>query len=238
MRAPTQAVPAEAGPGGDALMARIGVAARAAARPLALAAPQCKTDALNAAAARIEQRTPAILTANRRDRAEAEGRGLRGAMLDRLTLTEERLAAVAEGVRAVAALPDPVGEVVAESIAEFDDPVGGVIAEWERPNGLRIQRVRVPLGVIGIIYESRPNVTADAGALCLKSGNPAILRGGSESFHTSAVLHECLAAGLTAPAWWKGWRRRGCRPQPYSESRPRIAKPWGSCCESWASIWM
>ena len=164
-------------------MARIGATARAAARPLALADPRRKTEALDAAAARVEQRTPAILTANRRDRAEAEGRGLRGSMLDRLTLTKERLAAVAEGVRAVAALPDPVGEVV---------------AEWTRPNGLRIQRVRVPLGVVGVIYESRPNVTADAGALCLKSGNPAILRGGSESFHTSAVLHECLAAGLAA----------------------------------------
>ena len=104
-------------------------------------------------------------------------------MLDRLQLDAKRVEAMARGIEEIAALPDPIGTV---------------IAEWTRPNGLRIQRVRVPLGVIGIIYESRPNVTADAGALCLKSGNPVILRGGSESRHSSAAIHACLVAGLEA----------------------------------------
>jgi glutamate-5-semialdehyde dehydrogenase len=113
----------------------------------------------------------------------ARERDLGGAMLDRLALTDERIEAMAKGV---------------EEIAALDDPVGRSMADWERPNGLRISRVRVPLGVIGIIYESRPNVTADAGALCLKSGNAAILRGGSESFHSSGAIHGCLAEGLRA----------------------------------------
>ncbi len=122
-----------------------------------------------------------ILAANAKDMAAARQKGLSAAMLDRLQLNAERVAAMADGLLAIDALNDPVGEV---------------IADWQRPNGLRIQRVRVPLGVIGIIYESRPNVTADAGGLCLKSGNAVILRGGSESFHSSRAIHACLVAGL------------------------------------------
>ncbi len=113
----------------------------------------------------------------------ATERGLSAAMLDRLELDAKRIESMARGI---------------EAIAELPDPIGSVSAEWTRPNGMRIQRVRVPLGVIGIIYESRPNVTADAGALCLKSANPVILRGGSESRHSSAAIHECLVAGLRA----------------------------------------
>ena len=125
--------------------------------------------------------TPAILEANAADMAAAEEKELSGAMLDRLRLDEGRVAAMASGVRQIAGAPDPVGEV---------------IAAWERPNGLKIRRVRTPLGVIGVIFESRPNVTADAGALCVKAGNAAILRAGSESFHSSRSIHACLSAGL------------------------------------------
>jgi glutamate-5-semialdehyde dehydrogenase len=162
-------------------MAALGRRAREAARVLANATTEQKNDALRAAARRMRQDMADILTANSADMAAARQRDLSSAMLDRLLLTEERIEAMAAGL---------------EAIAELDDPVGGIIAEWERPNGLRIARVRVPLGVIGIIYESRPNVTADAGALCLKSGNAAILRGGSESYHSSHAIHACLAAGL------------------------------------------
>ncbi|MBL8224567.1 MAG: glutamate-5-semialdehyde dehydrogenase [Chromatiales bacterium] len=166
-----------------ALMRPLGERARAAARTLAQAAPEQKATALAAAAQALMDRAPAILEANARDMAGAQARGLSGAMLDRLFLDDRRIAAMARGIDDVRALPDPIGTV---------------LAEWTRPNGLRIQRVRVPLGVIGIIYESRPNVTADAGALCLKSGNAVILRGGSESFHSSTAIHACLAAGLAA----------------------------------------
>jgi glutamate-5-semialdehyde dehydrogenase len=152
------------------LMAPIGRAAVAAADVLALASAEQKNAALAAAAAG-------------RDMKAAEAAGLSGAMLDRLKLDAGRVEAMAKGVEQVIALADPVGTV---------------IAEWQRPNGLRIQRVRVPLGVIGIIYESRPNVTCDAGALCLKSGNAAILRGGSESHHSSGAIHACLVDGLRA----------------------------------------
>jgi glutamate-5-semialdehyde dehydrogenase len=138
-----------------------------------------------AAAAALRARASEVLAANDRDVAGARGAGLGGAMLDRLQLDPARVAAMAAGVEQIAALPDPVGTVS---------------AEWTRPNGLRIQRVRVPLGVIGIIYESRPNVTCDAGALCLKSGNAAILRGGSESHHSSTAIHACLLEGLRAAA--------------------------------------
>jgi glutamate-5-semialdehyde dehydrogenase len=124
-----------------------------------------------------------ILDANARDMAFGREKGLTAAMLDRLALDEERIEGIAKGLEAVAALKDPVGDIM---------------ADWERPNGLRIERVRVPLGVIGVIYESRPNVTADAGALCLKAGNAAILRGGSESFHSSHAIHDCLVEGLSA----------------------------------------
>jgi glutamate-5-semialdehyde dehydrogenase len=164
-----------------ALMAPIGRAAVEAARVLALAPTGQKNAALAAAASALRTRADEILAANARDMKAAAAAGVGGAMLDRLKLDVSRVEAMAQGVEQVAALPDPVGTVS---------------AEWTRPNGLRIQRVRVPLGVIGIIYESRPNVTCDAGALCLKSGNAAILRGGSESHHSSAAIHACLVDGL------------------------------------------
>jgi glutamate-5-semialdehyde dehydrogenase len=166
-----------------ALMQDIGARAREAAGDLAFAPSAAKRAALEAAAAAIRAREGEILAANAEDMEHGRGRGLGPAMLDRLLLTPERVAAMAEAVEAIAAQKDPVGEV---------------IAEWERPSGLRIRRVRTPLGVIGVIYESRPNVTADAGALCLKSGNAVILRGGSESFHSSRAIHACLAEGLRA----------------------------------------
>jgi glutamate-5-semialdehyde dehydrogenase len=168
-----------------ALMRSIGEAAVAASAPLARADTACRNAALLAAAAAIRARKAAILAANALDMQAARAGGLQPAMLDRLLLDDKRTEAMARGLEDIAALPDPVGSVS---------------AEWTRPNGLRIQRVRVPLGVIGIIYESRPNVTADAGALCLKSGNPVILRGGSESRHSSAAIHACLVAGLEAAA--------------------------------------
>ncbi|MDE0001246.1 MAG: glutamate-5-semialdehyde dehydrogenase [Rhodospirillaceae bacterium] len=164
-------------------MMSLGAAAREAARELARVDSESKVRALRAAAAAMRSRAPAILEANARDMEAGRRKGLTAAMLDRLALDGQRVEATARGV---------------ESIADFDDPVGGVIAEWERPNGLRIQRVRVPLGVIGIIYESRPNVTADAGALCLKSGNAVILRGGTEAAHSNAAIHACLVEGLEA----------------------------------------
>ena len=167
----------------EALMAPIGRAAVAAAQALALATTAQKNAALAAAAQALRARAADILEANARDTKAGEAAGLSGAMLDRLRLDEARIEAMANGVTQIEALPDPVGTV---------------IAEWQRPNGLRIQRVRVPLGVIGIIYESRPNVTCDAGALCLKAGNAAILRGGSESHHSSGAIHACLVDGLRA----------------------------------------
>ena len=164
-------------------MDALGEAARAAATMLARCRSDQCNDALLQAAAAIRQNVSEILSANSNDMQSAESRGLGSAMLDRLMLDEERVESMARGLEAVAALPDPVGKV---------------LAEWEQPNGLKIQRVSVPLGVIGIIYESRPNVTADAAALCLKSGNAVILRGGSESFHSSQAIHQCLIAGLIA----------------------------------------
>jgi glutamate-5-semialdehyde dehydrogenase len=154
-----------------------------AAQALAAADTDAKNGALQAAAAAILNSADAIKAANTEDLAFAEQKGLSGSMTDRLMLDDSRIEAMARGLEEVAALPDPVGQT---------------IAEWDRPNGLRIARVRVPLGVIGIIYESRPNVTADAGSLCLKSGNAAILRGGSESLHSSTVIAECLRTGLRA----------------------------------------
>ena len=163
------------------LMRRIGVEARAAAGVLAVASAAAKNAALSRGALNLRAGMARILSANREDMAAGEGKGLSAALLDRLRLDEDRIEAMAGGLDAVAALPDPVGDVM---------------AAWERPNGLRIARVRVPLGVIGVIYESRPNVTADAGALCLKAGNAVILRAGSESFHSSLAIAECLADGL------------------------------------------
>jgi glutamate-5-semialdehyde dehydrogenase len=165
------------------IMAGIGRKARAAARPLALASAEQKTKALIAMSGAILRAEQNILDANAVDLQNGEEAGLSAAMMDRLKLTPDRIRSMAEGVRAVADLRDPVGDV---------------IAEWERPNGLRIERVRTPLGVIGVIYESRPNVTADAGALCLKAGNPVILRGGSDSLNSSAAIHAALAEGLRA----------------------------------------
>ena len=165
------------------LMQEMGRAAVSAAERLALASSAAKDRALSAAATAVRAQAGAILAANAEDLREAQAAGLGAAMLDRLRLDERRVEAMARGLEEIVALPDPVG---------------AVIAAWTRPNGLRISRVRVPLGVIGIVYESRPNVTADAGALCLKSGNAAILRGGSESRRSSAAIHACLLQGLQA----------------------------------------
>ena len=186
------AIPATASHGADVprLMDAMGRAARTAAATLAHAPTATKNAALAAAAAALRAGAADVLEANGRDMASARDKSLGGAMLDRLSLDEARVEAMASGIDAIAAL---------------DDPVGGERARWTVPSGLDIARVSVPLGVIGIVYESRPNVTADAGALCLKSGNAAILRGGSESFHSSRAiadrLHEGLdAAGLPADA--------------------------------------
>jgi glutamate-5-semialdehyde dehydrogenase len=163
------------------LMQRLGRDAVAAAAVLAQASTATKDAALKGAAAALRARAGEILSANAHDLAAARAAGLGAALLDRLSLDGGRIEAMARGVEAVAQLPDPIGTVA---------------AQWQRPNGLNIARVRVPLGVIGIIYESRPNVTADAGALCLKSGNAVILRGGSESSGSNAAIHECLLEGL------------------------------------------
>ena len=165
------------------LMAAMGKSARAAARELALASTDAKNAALRAAAEALRKATADILAANAEDLAAARAAGKPAAFIDRLMLDEARVAAMAKGL---------------DEIAELPDPVGTVLAHWKRPNGLDFERVRVPLGVIGIIYESRPNVTADAGALALKAGNAAILRGGSESHHSSVAIHACLAARLKA----------------------------------------
>ncbi len=160
-------------------MLTLGRAARAAAAALATVPGPSKDRALRAAAAAIRARAAEIKAANAEDMANA--RDLSGPMRERLMLDDTRIEAMAKGL---------------EDIADFPDPIGGVLAEWTRPNGLRIQRVRVPLGVVGIIYESRPNVTADAGGICLKSGNAAILRGGSESIRSSRAIADCLVQGL------------------------------------------
>ncbi len=166
-----------------AVMEQLGQAALAAAAVLAQASTQQKNAALVEAAKAIRSNAAEILAANARDMESARARNLSGALLDRLKLDEKRVEGIARAIDDVVALPDPIGAVA---------------AEWTRPNGLRIQRVRVPLGVIGIIYESRPNVTADAGALCLKSGNAVILRGGSESTNSTRAIHASLVGGLRA----------------------------------------
>ena len=165
------------------LMRRLGEAALAARSVLAAAPRTQKDAALLAAAAALRTHQVEVLAANALDMTQAEHKDLSAAMLDRLRLDPSRLEAMARGLEAIAALPAPVGRV---------------LEEWRRPNGLAIARIAVPLGVIGIIYESRPNVTADAGALCLKSGNAVILRGGSESVRSSAAIHRCLVEGLRA----------------------------------------
>lgn len=163
------------------LMAGIGRRATAAARPLAIAGPDQKNAALEAMAIAIDAERQTILDANQIDVEAALASGMAASFVDRLKLDDARIDGIIAGMQAIAALADPVGDV---------------IAAWDRPNGLKIERVRTPLGVIGVIYESRPNVTADAGALCLKSGNAVILRGGSDSFHSSRAIHACLVKGL------------------------------------------
>jgi glutamate-5-semialdehyde dehydrogenase len=163
------------------LMADIGAKARAAAAELAYAGSERKSAALISAAEAVWRQRDAILDANSLDLAAAEAKGLTPAMLDRLRLDTIRLRGIVDALR---------------QVAEQRDPVGRVLAEWDRPSGLHIQRVATPLGVVGVIYESRPNVTADAGALCLKAGNAVILRGGSESFETSTAIHACMVEGL------------------------------------------
>ncbi|KRA04422.1 gamma-glutamyl phosphate reductase [Rhizobium sp. Root564] len=165
----------------DALMMNIGAQAKAASRPLSIASTAKKNRALLAMASAIDASLDRILDANRQDVEAAEQAGVAGSFIDRLKLDPSRIAGISEGIRAIANLADPVGEV---------------IAAWDRPNGLKIERVRTPLGVIGVIYESRPNVTADAGALCLKAGNAVILRGGSDSQYSSRAIHACLVEGL------------------------------------------
>ena len=165
------------------IMGEIGRAARASAHALGLASSDTKNRALMAAAASLRAHSPQIIAANALDVAAAQKAGASKANLDRLMLDAKRIDAMARGIEDIAALPDPVGRI---------------LATFERPNGLKIERVSTPLGVIGVIYESRPNVTADAGALCLKAGNAVILRGGSDSFHSSTLIHQCLVEGLRA----------------------------------------
>ncbi len=163
------------------MMETLGAAAKSASTVLASATAAQKTDALNAAADAVWAARAEIIAANAKDMDFGRDKGLSPAMLDRLMLDEDRITGICDGLR---------------SVATQDDPIGAVTEEWTRPTGLHIQRVRTPIGVIGVIYESRPNVTADAGALCLKSGNAVILRGGSESFHSSTAIHACLVTGL------------------------------------------
>jgi glutamate-5-semialdehyde dehydrogenase len=163
------------------VMEDIGRRAKAASGPLAIASPQTKTQALLAMADAVLADEDKILAANAIDLANAKQAELAESLVDRLKLDTQRIAGIAEGIR---------------TIAELDDPIGAVIAAWERPNGLQIERVRTPLGVIGVIYESRPNVTADAGALCVKAGNAVILRGGSDSLNSSRAIHASLVRGL------------------------------------------
>ncbi|WP_128928971.1 glutamate-5-semialdehyde dehydrogenase [Bradyrhizobium guangxiense] len=184
MAAPLKAVDGNADRTGDlqALMSDLGTRARAAARVLALAPPEQKNRALEAMERAIRSNTAAILAANAEDVAEARASGnATSSFIDRLTLTPARVEAMAEGIGIVRGIADPIG-IVTES--------------WQRPNGMTIERVRVPLGVVGVIFESRPNVAADAGVLCLKSGNAVILRGGSDSFRSCRAIHDCLVQGL------------------------------------------
>ena len=163
------------------IMADVGQRARAAARQIANAATSQKQDALRASAKQLDSNRDAILAANATDMQAGESSGLSKAMLDRLKLDGKRIDGIRDSLLA---------------IAELTDPVGQIISQWDRPNGLKIERVRCPLGVIGVIFESRPNVTADAGALCLMAGNAVILRGGSDSFHSSGAIHQCMVDGL------------------------------------------
>lgn len=165
------------------VMTDIGQRARVAAMELAVASPEAKRTAIERAADAIWRRREEIIAANAEDISYGREKGLSEAMMDRLLLDEGRIKGICDSLRDVAAQPDPVGEVM---------------DEWDRPNGLHVRRVRTPLGVVGVIYESRPNVTSDAASLCLKSGNAVILRGGSESFHSAGAIHACLLDGLDA----------------------------------------
>ena len=181
-----QTKPSDFAPDSQSLTAQMlamGLRAKAAARVLALASSDQKNTALAAAAKALRANTLAIMTDNTLDVAEAKRGGMTAAFVDRLMLDEQRIDAIAEGLEVVAALADPVGRM---------------LERWQRPNGMWIERVATPLGVVGVIFESRPNVTADAGALCLKAGNASILRGGSDSFKSTAAIHACLVEGLTA----------------------------------------
>lgn len=164
-------------------MDTLGRQAVEASRVLSIASPKVKNKALRAAAEFIRARSAEIEAANAIDMEAGRAKGLKNSFLDRLLLTPERIEGMAAGVA---------------EVAEMEDPVGKILAEWDRPSGLHIQRVSVPLGVIGVIYESRPNVTADAAALCLKAGNATILRGGSDSFHSSGLILECMQQGIAA----------------------------------------
>src|ERR1700726_2053914 len=179
MSAPLKAVDGNADL--PALMSELARSARAAARVLALASPEQKNRALDAMERAIRANAPAILAANAEDVAEVRAGGATSAFIDRLTLTPARIEAMADGVATVRGIADPIGDVT---------------ESWQRPNGMTIERVRVPLGVIAVIFESRPNVAADAGVLCLKSGNAVILRGGSDSFRSCRAIHDCLVQGL------------------------------------------
>lgn len=165
----------------ETMMNALGAQARAASRILALASGEARASGLRAAAQALRQASASILAANQADQEDAIARGTKGAFLDRLTLDDKRLAAIAQAIDDIAALPDPVGRV---------------LAQWTQPNGLEFERVATPLGVIGVIFESRPNVTADAAALCIKSGNAVILRAGSESFRTSSAIADAMREGL------------------------------------------
>src|SRR5580700_5655228 len=181
MNAPLKAIDGQGNARLEATMRDIGRDARLAARALALAPAAQKNRALAAMAKAIRRSQAAILAANREDLAAAKAAGATAAFLDRLTLDAARIEAMAEGL---------------DVIRKLKDPVGTVLTSWRRPNGMRIERIRVPLGVVGVIYESRPNVTADAGVLCLKAGNAAILRGGSDSFRSTKAIHAALVEGL------------------------------------------
>ena len=167
----------------DGIINEMGLAARKAGRILAVSNSEDKNKAIREASKNLLEQKNSILVANKKDIQAATQKGLSGALIDRLFLNENRIEGMAKGL---------------DEVAELPDPVGTTLSEWDRPNGLKISRIRVPLGVIGIIYESRPNVTADAGGLCLKSGNSAILRGGSDTFNTSSVILNCLQEGLVS----------------------------------------
>jgi len=200
------------------LIARLSAGGRSAQRQLARLTGEQKAQALNAAANAIRAAQSEILEANAKDLAAAQAGGLSGALIDRLLLDSGRLAAIADAVDHVAALPDPVGQII-----DVATP----------PNGLHLTRVRVPIGLIGIIYESRPNVTIDAAALCLRSGNAVLLRGGSEAVHSNRALHaaRCIPTVHCMRLWLPGWSSAACRARRCNWCQRRIAPLWGQCSQ-------